>query len=261
VRRSDVVVVSTPPSSHAEFVEYCQSAGKRVFCEKPLTPTFNEALSIVNKAEEQHISVRVGHFRRGYPAVVAARSLVATGALGTVRRIQIYEGGRFSWSTVSDYITQDPYGGVLLDTGSHALDQALFAAMLETQVPSVTVVKHQRDKPEPAHEMSARCDLHYNTGSITLDICLSRFELLSNIIRIDFDEGAIILPVGYGSGLIISGKAASTVMSGKLDFMDPKDYLLSYYQRVLMDDGPTECEARSFLGQVKIMESILACDS
>ena len=260
VRRSDVIIVSTPPGSHAELVSYCQSMGKRVFCEKPFTPTHMEAMTIVNKAEEQKIPVRVGHFRRGYPAVLAARSVVATGALGPVRGIKIYEGGRFSWSTVSDYVTKDPHGGVLLDTGSHALDQALFAAMLESQVPSVKVIEHQRDKPEPSHEVSARCELHYETDAVSLEICLSRYEILANIIRLDFNESEIIIPTGYETGMRISGKNGSAVVSGKQNCMDAKDYFLSYYWRMLMEDEPTECEARSFLGQVKIMESFLNCD-
>ena len=40
----DWVVVATPNDTHYEIVKNCLNAGKNVFCEKPLTPTYEQSL-------------------------------------------------------------------------------------------------------------------------------------------------------------------------------------------------------------------------
>lgn len=257
IRQSDAVIVATPPSSHSEFVSLSLSMGKRVLCEKPFTPTFDEARRIVEQTKQTGLSVRVGHFRRGYPAVMNARNIVATGALGPVLGISIYEGGRFSWATVSDYITKDPYGGVLLDTGSHALDQALFAAMLENQIPSVEIIKNVRDKQEPSHEIKSEFFLNYEREKVTVNLSLSRFNQLANIIRLHFKTAELCIPIGFENNMRLSGKKGHTILSGNYDSKEDNNYMLKFYWDMLLNQETTICEANSFLGQVKIMEHLL----
>lgn len=47
---ADVIVVITPPASHAELIEQAINSGKHVLAEKPLASTFKEACHLVQLA-------------------------------------------------------------------------------------------------------------------------------------------------------------------------------------------------------------------
>jgi predicted dehydrogenase len=73
-----------PNDAHAEPCIAAAEAGKHVFCEKPLARTAEEAkgmLDAVNKAGVQHM---VAFNYRFVPAIVQARKLIESGALGRI---------------------------------------------------------------------------------------------------------------------------------------------------------------------------------
>ena len=53
------VVVATPNDTHYEIVKNCLNAGKNVFCEKPLTPTYKQSLELFKLAEENNVRLYV----------------------------------------------------------------------------------------------------------------------------------------------------------------------------------------------------------
>lgn len=57
----DGVIVATPPSSHAEIVEYAVKHGLGVLVEKPLTLCEHEASFLLELARQEHVFVLVDH--------------------------------------------------------------------------------------------------------------------------------------------------------------------------------------------------------
>ena len=55
----DWVVVSTPNDAHYEIVKNCLWAGKNVFCEKPLTPTYEQSEKLFRLAKMRNVKLYV----------------------------------------------------------------------------------------------------------------------------------------------------------------------------------------------------------
>ncbi|MDY7083739.1 MAG: Gfo/Idh/MocA family oxidoreductase [Actinomycetota bacterium] len=79
----EAVVVCSWGPTHEQYVLAAIAAGKPVFCEKPLAPSQEACLRIV-EAEVAHGSrlVQVGYMRRYDPSYRALKAVLATGELG-----------------------------------------------------------------------------------------------------------------------------------------------------------------------------------
>ena len=55
----DWVFVATPDNTHYEIVKKCLWAGKNVFCEKPLTPTYEQSKKLFRLAEMKNVKLYV----------------------------------------------------------------------------------------------------------------------------------------------------------------------------------------------------------
>lgn len=81
------VVISTPSTTHAEFVKKAISADKDVFVEKPLALNVKEAEEIVRLAEKKNRILMVGHILQYHPAVLKLKELISSGELGKIQYI------------------------------------------------------------------------------------------------------------------------------------------------------------------------------
>ncbi|MDQ1682660.1 MAG: hypothetical protein QOH99_1201, partial [Frankiaceae bacterium] len=135
IARDDVhlIDICTPGDSHAEIAIAALEAGKHVLCEKPLANTVAEAEAMVAAAEVARgkgiRSMVAFNFRR-VPAVALARSLVASGRLGTIRHVRaVYLQ---DWIVDPQFplvwrLQKDKAGsGALGDIGAHIVDAAQF---------------------------------------------------------------------------------------------------------------------------------------
>lgn len=119
-----------PNDAHAEPCNAAAAAGKHVFCEKPLARTAEEAkgmLDAVNKAGVKHM---VAFNYRFVPAIVQAKRLIESGALGRIfhfRAVYLQE-----WIIDPNFpkiwrLDKKVAGsGALGDLGAHVLDLGRF---------------------------------------------------------------------------------------------------------------------------------------
>jgi predicted dehydrogenase len=80
----DAVAIATPVSSHFELAARALEAGKHVFVEKPLTASSDEALELIELAEEGGLVLMPGHTFLYSPPVNRIRSMIAGGELGEI---------------------------------------------------------------------------------------------------------------------------------------------------------------------------------
>ena len=80
----DAVVLCLPHSQHADAIVRSASAGKHVFCEKPLTLTAASARNAVAACRAAGVVLAVGHERRFDDPMRVAHECVANGDLGVV---------------------------------------------------------------------------------------------------------------------------------------------------------------------------------
>lgn len=82
--RTQAVILTTPNPVHEAQVTACAAAGKHVFCEKPLGLTAASARRSVAACQAAGVQLGIGHERRFEPAMLALRSQIEAGDLGTV---------------------------------------------------------------------------------------------------------------------------------------------------------------------------------
>jgi predicted dehydrogenase len=84
----DAVLIATPEHWHYRMVLDALAAGKDVYVEKPLCHTPEEGVDLVEAEKRSKQIVQVGMQRRSYDLYIAARDVIAGGALGRVRMVR-----------------------------------------------------------------------------------------------------------------------------------------------------------------------------
>ncbi len=167
----DLVVVATSSSAHAELADRAIAAGMAVVVDKPLATSAAAAERIVRHARERGVPLTVFQNRRWDSDFLTLRKVLADGGLGRPIRLE----ARFEGYQVLDprawQESPDPAdgGGVLLDLGSHRIDQAL---VLFGAPRSVYAELHRR-RPSAAVEDDAFVSLTF-AGDVTCHLSLSR---------------------------------------------------------------------------------------
>jgi scyllo-inositol 2-dehydrogenase (NADP+) len=137
----DLVVVSTPPSTHATWALRAIRAGKHVVVEKPFAIRTEEADAVLAEADACGRLAVVYQNRRFDADHLAVRRAVAAGALGEVFHIETFIGG-YGHPCNLWHSDEGVSGGAFYDWGSHILDQIL--DIVPTEIEHVTAATHKR---------------------------------------------------------------------------------------------------------------------
>jgi predicted dehydrogenase len=124
----EAVILCTPHSLHAGQILAAASAGRHVFCEKPLTLTRDDAERAVAACRRAGIVLGVGHERRFEPPVIELRRLVRAGGLGTLLQIEAnFSQDKFLSLPADNWrlSAKEAPAGPLTATGIHLLDLAV----------------------------------------------------------------------------------------------------------------------------------------
>lgn len=162
----DAVYVSSPNHVHKEQVIRAAQAGKHVLCEKPLALTVEDCRSMINACERAGVRLGVGFHLRHNPAHMAAKELVAKGALGEIlfAEVQYMHVTGDAAAKGSAPWRRDPRlagGGSLMGTGIHAVDLLRFVLAREiTQVFAVADRGWHASGLERIIQVSALMDRH-----------------------------------------------------------------------------------------------------
>ena len=122
----NVVIVATLNGSLSEIATRAATAGKHVLVEKPAARTVAELDAITAAAQTHGVLVRVGYNHRFHPALLKAREIVDSGALGPLMFIRgrYGHGGRVGYDREWRADPQLSGGGELIDQGVHLIDLA-----------------------------------------------------------------------------------------------------------------------------------------
>jgi predicted dehydrogenase len=87
----DGVIIATPDHLHHRMLIDAVAAGKDAYIEKPLARTIDEGEEMVRKVKASNQIVQVGNQRRSGEHFKRARDLVASGAIGPIRFVRIWD--------------------------------------------------------------------------------------------------------------------------------------------------------------------------
>lgn len=126
----DAVVVVTPTRFHRGYIEAVADAGKPLFTEKPLAPTYADVVDIVRRATAAGIPAQVGFQSRFQPLFRWADEQIERGEHGRVMAYALRDDQFWPTGAVitghSDWRSRraDAGGGALLEHSLHACDIA-----------------------------------------------------------------------------------------------------------------------------------------
>ena len=84
----DAVIVVTPTGTHKEIVLAAASAGKHVFCEKPMAISAEECDEMIAACKQHHVKLQVGFMRRYDESFQKAKEVITSGKIGEVTMIK-----------------------------------------------------------------------------------------------------------------------------------------------------------------------------
>ena len=157
----DLVIVSTPPDTHAAWALRSLEAGKSVVVEKPFCITVEEADRQIEAAAARGLTLAVYQNRRWDPDYLALKRVVRSGALGEVFHYESFIGG---YGHPCNYWHSDEAisGGAIYDWGSHYLDWVL--DLFDQEVEWVSATTHKRVWHDVTNADHTRVLVHFADG-------------------------------------------------------------------------------------------------
>ncbi|HDR2621565.1 TPA: Gfo/Idh/MocA family oxidoreductase [Enterobacter chuandaensis] len=163
----DVVHICTPHFEHKRMILDALSAGKHVFCEKPVGMNSSELDDIARAAEQAPGLLGVCYQNRLNPSSLRIRQALSDGELGKMLSMKAV----LTWSRSGAYYTESPWRGRLAtEGGSLLINQAIHTLdLMQWFAGGVTRLKGVVDSGELADvtegEDSAMATLHFANGA------------------------------------------------------------------------------------------------
>ncbi|MDD5677594.1 MAG: Gfo/Idh/MocA family oxidoreductase [Kiritimatiellae bacterium] len=123
-RDLDLIVNATFSCCHPAVSIEVLEAGFNVLCEKPMASTVKDVDRMIAASKKSGKLLAVFQQSRFAPALQQIQQLIESGVLGRIVQISMAYNGfgrRWDWQTM-----QERWGGNLMNTGPHPLDQALY---------------------------------------------------------------------------------------------------------------------------------------
>lgn len=188
IGRVEAALVATPNATHAAISSGLLAHGIHVLCEKPLAISVSEATAILRAAERGGGRVMAAQSRRFGSNIRLLHRMVTSGLFGQITSLSASLGGDYrNWDSRTDFRSRKDLagGGVLLDTGIHLIDLAIW--LLGTSQMDVLGCRldgvRRRDVEDDA-------ELELNSGSERhVKIACSYVHELDAMLRIDAELG------------------------------------------------------------------------
>ncbi|MFC2080050.1 Gfo/Idh/MocA family protein [Bacteroidota bacterium] len=104
----DVVDIITPPETHLEMCREAADRGIHIICQKPLAPTMEEAIEIVDYVSKKGVRFMVHENWRFQPWYREIKKLIKAGTIGEVHSIYFRSRMGDGWGE-NAYIPRQPY--------------------------------------------------------------------------------------------------------------------------------------------------------
>jgi scyllo-inositol 2-dehydrogenase (NAD+) len=118
----DAVVVASPTSTHKQIVIDASEKGLKIFCEKPLSISLEDAFQMKEAIDQSGVFFHMGFMRRFDPGYAAAKDRILQDEIG--EPIVFKASSRDPYRPSLEYADPKMSGGLFLDMGIHDFDLA-----------------------------------------------------------------------------------------------------------------------------------------
>ena len=137
----DLVIVATPPNTHAQLCLQMMAAGKHVVSEKPLALNRRETDTLMESAAEHGVHLSCHQNRRWDPDYLAIKQSVTEGLIGDCFYMETFVG-RFHHPCGYWHSHAAVSGGTAYDWGAHYLDWIV--SLIPEPIEAVLGTRHKR---------------------------------------------------------------------------------------------------------------------
>ncbi len=171
----DLVIVATPPNSHAAICVEMLSSGKHVVCEKPLALNRQETDRMVEAADRHGVHLSCHQNRRFDEDYLMIRKVLKENRIGDLFYLETFVGG-FGHPCAHWHSHAPICGGTTYDWGAHYLDWIV--GLIPDPVAAVTATRHNRVWRDVTNADQERIQIRFASGKeaefIHSDIAASR---------------------------------------------------------------------------------------
>jgi predicted dehydrogenase len=157
----DVVIVTTPPNTHAKMCIQMMEAGKHVVCEKPFVLTREEASTLVEMADRQNVHLSCHQNRRWDADFLAIKQAVSEALIGDLFYLETFVGG-FAHPCGYWHSHAAVSGGTSYDWGAHYLDWVV--SLIPDPVESIVGTRHKRVWHDVTNADQERIQIRFSGG-------------------------------------------------------------------------------------------------
>lgn len=272
----DVVVIGTPPATHADLAVAAIGCGLHVVVDKPFATSSRAGREVADAAQAAGVVLSVFQNRRWDADFLTAARLVADGALGQVHRFE----SRFErWKPAGLRDWKDTAGlagggGILFDLGTHVIDQALAlfgpAASVYGETRRLSASGSDADEDAfVAIRHASGVDSHLSLG-LHFPVPAPRFRVLGSTAGYEvwgtdgqeaaLDGGASPRDPGYGQ--VPRDQWGSLGVPGAVEAVHPEagDYPAFYrgFAAAVHGEGPAPVDPAEAIAVLEIIERIHA---
>jgi predicted dehydrogenase len=137
----DLVIIATPPNSHAKLSLQMMKNNKHVVCEKPLALNRKETDQMLQMAEKMQVHLSCHQNRRWDPDYAAIKHALRDNLIGDLFYMETFVGG-FSHPCGYWHSHEEISGGAAYDWGAHYLDWIV--GIIPDPPESVAGFRHKR---------------------------------------------------------------------------------------------------------------------
>lgn len=199
----DAVIIATPPFTHRPIAITAATAGKHIFCEKPMAPYITDCIAMIRAAEENNVKLMVGQVCRYHPLHRKVKELISSGDIGELISLFVYRiGGAFggvwdrSWRK-----SRAQSGGALMEINAHELDFMRWVGGEVTEVYAVGGLYVCKDWDYPD---TVFVTLTYRSGAVGV-LHSSQASIIGGYGgRADGTKASLAFPSFWGEGACIN---------------------------------------------------------
>jgi myo-inositol 2-dehydrogenase/D-chiro-inositol 1-dehydrogenase len=210
----DTVVLITPHSLHAEWVEQLAPLGVNIFVPKTFATTLADAQRMVDAQAQYNIRLAVGPTARYLPSFMAVKSALADGLIGKPFSLRLsHHHGTLDVFDAADWYRNPAEGGPELSLGWYGID--LILHLLDDRVTHIYAHYGNFTTPDSPFMDCGRMLLQMaQGGSATFDMLFcNRFAYPSWQLEVVGTEGIIVIqrsaPDSNGAVVTLHNKAGT----------------------------------------------------